>query len=169
MRTFRCTTMYVKFLFFIFTPLTHNLLEFLMCTAFSQVVIPPVASEWDTFFKLHAFEMYLVPSISMVIHFSTSVYSKLIITCSARPQCLNMACSIKGKFIWLYAKETSKSVIKFTNFFLKFLDYWSRNKMRDIKKFVWKIRLDIGVHNLIRIICKKDLPSWANLVLKIQN
>ena len=88
--------------------LTHDLLEFLMCTAFSQVVIPPVASEWDTFFKVHAFEMYLVPSISMVIHFSTSVYSKLIITCSARPQCLNMACSIKGKFIWLYAKKNFK-------------------------------------------------------------
>ena len=104
---------------FIFSPLTPNLLEFLMCTAFSQVVIPPVASEWDTFFKLHVFEMYLVPSISMVIHFSTSVYSKLIITCSARPQCLNMACSIKGKFIWLYAKKNFKIYHKIYKFFSK--------------------------------------------------
>ena len=35
--------------------------------------------------------------------------------------------------------------------------------------FVRKMWFDIGVHNLIRIIFKKDLPSRAILVLKIQN
>jgi len=63
---------------------------------FSQVEIPPLASEWETFFKLHTFEKYLVPSIPLIIHFSTSIYSKLIVTCSARPQCLNIASPVKS-------------------------------------------------------------------------
>ena len=46
----------------------------------------------------------------------------------------------------------------------------SRSLLESIHcKFVRKIREDIGVHNLIRIICKKDLPNRASLILKIQN
>ena len=150
-RPFRTRFFNFYFLFFILL-FTHDFLEFLMCIAFSQVVIPPVASEWDTFFKLHTFEMYLVPTISMVIHFSTSVYSKLIITCSARPQCLNMTSSIKGKYIWLYAKETSKSVIKFAKLFLEYSDFWYCNTgCPKVECFFWKCYFSKTVAFLLHI------------------
>ena len=77
---------------------------------FSQVEIPPKTSEWDTFFKLHVFEMYLAPEFPLVIHFSTSIYSKLIITCSAKPQCLSLFNTVKDALGML--KDSTKCVLE---------------------------------------------------------
>ena len=56
------------------------------------ITLPTMTAAFDTFFKAHVFGDVLSPKIPIIIHFSTSIYSKLIISCQARPtnlDCLN--------------------------------------------------------------------------------
>lgn len=55
-----------------------------------NINVSPLISEWDAFFKSCVFDQALTPSISVVIHFSTSIYSKLIICCNAYLRCLDL-------------------------------------------------------------------------------
>ncbi len=55
-----------------------------------QIDIPPLSSEWDVFFRICVFDPMLCINNPIVIHFSTSMYSKLIICCNARLRSLNV-------------------------------------------------------------------------------
>lgn len=57
---------------------------------FEVISVPGLLSEWDTFFKKCVLDPFLSPEIPIIIHFSTSIYSKLIICCQAKPRSLNM-------------------------------------------------------------------------------
>lgn len=52
---------------------------------YAKVAIAPLPSEWEAFFKLSVFE---TPAVPLIVHFSNSIYSKLIISCVAKPRCL---------------------------------------------------------------------------------
>ena len=60
---------------------------------FLHIYFPSMRSGFDVFFKAFLLEDSLAPSIPIVIHFSTSIYSKLILSCYARPCALDMKSS----------------------------------------------------------------------------
>lgn len=59
------------------------------CLGLEILKIPPLISEWDAFFKNFVFDNVLSSTTRVVIHFSTSVYSKLIINCSVKQRSLS--------------------------------------------------------------------------------
>lgn len=58
---------------------------------FLKISFPSLRSGFDVFFKAYLLDDTLAPSIPIVIHFSTSIYSKLILSCFARPCALDMS------------------------------------------------------------------------------
>ena len=54
------------------------------------VAIPPVKAEWEMYYKLCIFDQVLAPTFPMIIHFSTSIYSKLIISCKGKMRALSL-------------------------------------------------------------------------------
>ena len=55
-----------------------------------NVSIPTCSSEWEAYFKLYVLDYILIKDKTVVIHFSTSIYSKLIINCIARVRSLSL-------------------------------------------------------------------------------
>ena len=49
------------------------------------ITLPSMTAALDSFFKGYVFDDVLCPKIPIILHFSTSIYSKLIISCQARP------------------------------------------------------------------------------------
>ena len=58
---------------------------------FLKISFPSLRSGFDVFFKAYLLDDTLAPSIPIVIHFSTSIYSKLILSCYARPCALDLS------------------------------------------------------------------------------
>ena len=119
-------------------------------------------TEWETFFKLHTFEKYLVPSIPLIIHFSTSIYSKLIVTCSARPQCLNIASPVKSSLGM--APDATKCVLEtVTRFLKKDFRHFGQNTP-EIKKKSISRNFSLNIFNIINQTKKEtrkiDLSSF---------
>ena len=111
-------------------------------------------TEWETFFKLHTFEKYLVPSIPLIIHFSTSIYSKLIVTCSARPQCLNIASPVKSSLGM--APDATKCVLEtVTRFLKKDFRHFGQNTP-EIKKKSISRNFSLNIFNIINQTKKRN-------------
>ena len=133
-------------------------------------------TEWETFFKLHTFEKYLVPSIPLIIHFSTSIYSKLIVTCSARPQCLNIASPVKSSLGM--APDATKCVLEtVTRFLKKDFGHFGQNTP-EIKKINFtKFQFEYFQYNtpnkkrkkLVKLISAHFMSFLANFLAQMGN
>ena len=98
----------------------------------------------------------------MIIHFSTSIYSKLIVTCSARPQCLNIASPVKSSLGM--APDATKCVLEtVTRFLKKDFRHFGQNTP-EIKKKSISRNFSLNIFNIINQTKKEtrkiDLSSF---------